>query len=63
MAAIGCRRSTPVVEELLITHYDPAYQDSIARNFSQYQKARSLVVKSAEQTSYLALAQQLLKPS
>lgn len=52
-----------LVEELLITHYDPAYQDSIARNFSQYQKARSLVVKSAEQTSYLALAQQLLKPS
>ncbi len=52
-----------LVEELLIKHYDPAYQDSIARNFSQYQNARSLVVKSAEQTSYLALAQQLLKPN
>jgi tRNA 2-selenouridine synthase len=50
-----------LVEELLIKHYDPAYQDSIARNFSQYQKARILTVKSAQQTSYLELAQQLLK--
>jgi tRNA 2-selenouridine synthase len=50
-----------LVEELLIKHYDPAYQDSIARNFSQYQKARTLTVKSAQQTSYLELAQQLLQ--
>ena len=50
-----------LVEELLIKHYDPAYQDSIARNFSQYQNARSLTVPSAEQTSYLDLAQQLLQ--
>jgi len=52
-----------LVEELLIKHYDPAYQDSIARNFSQYQNARSLTVRSAEQTSYLDLAQQLLQSS
>ena len=52
-----------LVEELLIKHYDPAYQDSIARNFSQYQNARSLTVPSAEQTSYLDLAQQLLQSS
>ena len=50
-----------LVEELLIKHYDPAYQDSIARNFSQYQNARSLTVRNAEQTSYLNLAQQLLQ--
>ena len=50
-----------LVEELLIKHYDPAYQDSIARNFSRYQNARSLTVPSAEQTSYLDLAQQPLK--
>jgi len=50
-----------LVEELLIKHYDPAYQDSIARNFGQYQNARSLTVPSAEQTSYLDLAQQLLQ--
>jgi tRNA 2-selenouridine synthase len=54
-------RYPALVEELLIKHYDPAYQDSIARNFSQYQKARILTVKSAQQTSYLELAQQLLK--
>jgi tRNA 2-selenouridine synthase len=52
-----------LVEELLIKHYDPAYQDSIARNFGQYQNARSLTVPSAEQTSYLDLAQQLLQSS
>jgi len=52
-----------LVEELLIKHYDPAYQDSIARNFSQYKNARSLTVPSAEQTSYLDLAQQLLQSS
>jgi tRNA 2-selenouridine synthase len=50
-----------LVEELLIKHYDPAYQDSIARNFSQYQKARALTVQSAQQTSYLELAEQLLQ--
>jgi tRNA 2-selenouridine synthase len=50
-----------LVEELLIKHYDPAYQDSIARNFSRYQNARSLTVPSSEQTSYLDLAQQLLQ--
>ena len=50
-----------LVEELLIKHYDPAYQDSIARNFSQYQKARTLTVQSAQQASYLELAQQLLQ--
>jgi tRNA 2-selenouridine synthase len=52
-----------LVEELLIKHYDPAYQDSIARNFSQYQKARTLTVQSAQQASYLELAQQLLQTS
>lgn len=55
------KRYPVLVEELLIKHYDPAYQDSIARNFSQYQNARSLTVPSAEQTSYLDLAQQLLQ--
>ncbi|WP_108508430.1 tRNA 2-selenouridine(34) synthase MnmH [Polynucleobacter acidiphobus] len=59
LAAEG--RYPVLVEELLIQHYDPAYQDSIARNFSQYQKARTLTVKSAQQASYLELAQQLLK--
>jgi tRNA 2-selenouridine synthase len=54
-------RYPALVEELLIKHYDPAYQDSIARNFGQYQNARSLTVPSAEQTSYLDLAQQLLQ--
>lgn len=56
-------RHPELVEDLLIKHYDPAYQDSIARNFGQYQNARSLMVRSAEQTSYLELAQQLLKSS
>ena len=52
-----------LVEELLIKHYDPAYQDSIARNFSRYKDAHSLTVQSAQQASYLDLAQQLLKSS
>jgi len=56
-------RYPALVEELLIKHYDPAYEDSIARNFGRYQNARSLTVPSAEQTSYLDLAQQLLQSS
>ena len=58
LAAEG--RYPVLVEELLIKHYDLAYQDSIARNFSQYQNARSLTVQSAQQASYLELAKQLL---
>ncbi|BEI42766.1 MULTISPECIES: tRNA 2-selenouridine(34) synthase MnmH [unclassified Polynucleobacter] len=61
LAAEG--RYPVLVEELLIKHYDPAYQDSIARNFSQYQNARTLTVQDAQQASYLELAQQLLQSS
>ncbi len=53
------QRYPALVEELLIKHYDPAYQDSIARNFGQYQHARFLTVHSAKRTSYLDLVGQL----
>lgn len=52
-----------LVDELLIKHYDPAYQDSITRNFRQYQHAQVLTLRDATAASFLDLARQLLKPN
>jgi tRNA 2-selenouridine synthase len=49
-----------LVEELLIKHYDPAYTDSIVRNFPKYRNAMKLHLSSAKRSSYQELANQLL---
>lgn len=49
-----------VVQELLVQHYDPAYLQSIQRNFSQYDTARVLVPRDHTAAAMHELAQSLL---
>jgi tRNA 2-selenouridine synthase len=45
-----------VVRELLVLHYDPGYQASIERNFSQYANAKSIAATAQDAQSMAALA-------
>ena len=49
-----------VVLELLINHYDPGYLQSMQRNFSQYETARSLTPRDRSLLAMTELAQSLL---
>lgn len=49
-----------VVQELLVTHYDPAYLQSIRRNFDQYHTAQVLAPRDRSAAAMDALAQTLL---
>lgn len=49
-----------VVQELLVQHYDPAYLQSIRRNFSQYETARVLAPSSHTTAAMAELATSLL---
>ena len=49
-----------VVLELLIKHYDPGYLQSMQRNFSQYETARSLTPRDRSLLAMTELAQSLL---
>lgn len=49
-----------VVEELLSTHYDPGYLDSIQRNFVQFHNAKILRAANRSNDSMKTLAQELL---
>jgi tRNA 2-selenouridine synthase len=48
-----------LVEDLLIHHYDPAYQRSIKRNFQKVAQAHRLAMGSASQVDYEAAAASL----
>lgn len=52
-----------LVDELLVRHYDPAYTDSIQRNFPNYTAGKKLVISSAKLEAYQAIALELLKPN
>lgn len=59
----ACARSgdvASVVLELLIKHYDPGYLQSMQRNFSQYETARSLAPRDRSLPAMTELAQSLL---
>lgn len=49
-----------VVEQLLIEHYDPAYDRSIARNFSQLHQARRIDLPGIDETTLNQAASQIL---
>ncbi|MDW5441720.1 tRNA 2-selenouridine(34) synthase MnmH [Polaromonas sp. SM01] len=49
-----------VVQELLVKHYDPAYLQSIRRNFDQYESARVLAPRDHTAGAMSELAQTLL---
>ncbi|HXF46138.1 MAG TPA: tRNA 2-selenouridine(34) synthase MnmH [Burkholderiaceae bacterium] len=59
LAAAGCWQQ--LVERLLTEHYDPAYQRSIARNFSRAAAARVLRLATASHDAYAAAARELLQ--
>jgi tRNA 2-selenouridine synthase len=48
-----------LVDELLVDHYDPAYQRSIHRNFVQYEQAAIVELADISPESFLAAARQL----
>lgn len=48
-----------LVDELLIRHYDPAYTDSIQRNFPNYAARNKLMLNSAKPEAYQSLAEEL----
>ncbi|HYD79998.1 MAG TPA: tRNA 2-selenouridine(34) synthase MnmH [Paucimonas sp.] len=58
MASTG--RIEPLVGELLVDHYDPAYLRSIERNFVQFGQARQVALEDIAPASFEALARQLL---
>jgi tRNA 2-selenouridine synthase len=53
----------PVVLDLLQTHYDPAYQSSMVRNFKRFDSAIGLQPKDRSPDSMMLLAQQLISGS
>jgi tRNA 2-selenouridine synthase len=54
-------RSADVVQQLLTLHYDPAYHQSMQRNFSQFGQAQGFVLADRSHTALTAAAQQLLQ--
>ena len=49
-----------VVRELLLSHYDPVYRQSMARNFKQFADARDIAPRDRSPGAMQALAQDLL---
>ena len=49
----------PLVDELLVQHYDPAYLKSIERNFSQYAQAELVMLDDISEDAFLHAAQRL----
>ena len=52
---------TPVVTELLETHYDPAYAESISRNFECYKYAKTIAPADRSENAMAALAARLIE--
>jgi tRNA 2-selenouridine synthase len=50
----------PLVDELLVQHYDPAYLRSIERNFSRYSTAESLELEGISDAAFARAAGQLM---
>jgi tRNA 2-selenouridine synthase len=48
-----------VVRELLISHYDPVYLQSMQRNFAQFDQAQGLTPQTRSQEAMAELAQRL----
>ena len=50
----------PVVRELLVKHYDPGYESSTKRNFTQFRTARALAPRDRTPDAMRVLAQELI---
>ncbi len=60
IASVRAGRWEALVEQLLVQHYDPAYERSVRSNFSQSAQASTLNLPNANEASFSALAQQLV---
>jgi tRNA 2-selenouridine synthase len=54
-------RTPEVVRDLLLSHYDPGYRQSMARNFSQFAQAPELLPRDRSAAAMQALAGQMLQ--
>jgi tRNA 2-selenouridine synthase len=54
-------RTPEVVRDLLLSHYDPGYRQSMARNFSQFAQAPELLPRDRSAAAMQALAAQMLQ--
>jgi tRNA 2-selenouridine synthase len=59
--AIDAGRFAELVEELLIKHYDPAYQSSIARNFPKYQQEQFVYLENDSDVAFRNAAEAILE--
>ena len=59
-AAVHSGRIEDVVRDLLLTHYDPGYRQSMARNFRQFETAPELLLCDRSVAAMQALAAQML---
>jgi tRNA 2-selenouridine synthase len=60
-AAVRAGRTQDVVRELLLSHYDPVYRQSMARNFRQFANAPELRPRDRSLAAMQALAAQMLQ--
>lgn len=60
-AAVRAGRTEDVVRELLLSHYDPVYRQSMARNFRQFEAAPELRPRDRSVAAMQALAAQMLQ--
>lgn len=58
-AAVRAGRIQDVVRDLLLSHYDPVYRQSMARNFRQFAQARDIAPQNRAQEAMLELAHNL----
>jgi tRNA 2-selenouridine synthase len=58
--AIDAGQFPELVEELLIKHYDPAYQSSIVRNFPKYQKEQFVFLENDTDAGFQNAAKVIL---
>jgi tRNA 2-selenouridine synthase len=59
-AAARSGQIATVVEDLLVTHYDPVYLQSMKRNFTGFEQARSVQPDDGRRTTLVGVATELL---
>jgi tRNA 2-selenouridine synthase len=59
-AQVRSGQTQHVVRDLLLTHYDPVYRQSMVRNFKQFDQARDIQPQDRSVPAMQALAAQLL---
>jgi tRNA 2-selenouridine synthase len=59
-AQVRSGQTQNVVRDLLLSHYDPVYRQSMARNFRQFEQARDIQPQDRSMRAMQALAQELV---